>query len=349
MRYQGPITLCYLQQLAQYLIQISQSDFLIELMQPNWLTARRQKLLYQIAVKAILVMVWGGAHVGLLAGHVEDESFDWIRGAEGTLIGIGAGLAYGIIGGFFNHYLTQKIPHSLGRMINALLLGSLYLPIFTWVHEARAEISSAISAGIAYFVIYGLIGLWTYNALYQETIKPAESIRWSQRRIALSLLFGLVIGLALLMGTDNDPLPSILFGLMGGLVLFGFEKQSEVERTSFPNQGIWRSLKNSLRFFLIIGGITGVLLGFLEGPVSGIINGLILGIGAAIVCGQGSGIVCTKHFVLRFLLWREGKIPWNYRRFLEWGRDLNLLQRVGGGYGFIHRLLLEHLALGRAK
>ncbi|MEA5508769.1 hypothetical protein VB715_03245 [Crocosphaera sp. UHCC 0190] len=35
--------------------------------------------------------------------------------------------------------------------------------------------------------------------------------------------------------------------------------------------------------------------------------------------------------------------PWNYARFLDYCTEQLLLQRVGGGYRFIHRLLQEHL------
>jgi hypothetical protein len=41
---------------------------------------------------------------------------------------------------------------------------------------------------------------------------------------------------------------------------------------------------------------------------------------------------------------RRAKFPETTVDFSEWGCDLNRLQRVGGGYGFIHRLLLKHMA-----
>jgi hypothetical protein len=50
------------------------------------------------------------------------------------------------------------------------------------------------------------------------------------------------------------------------------------------------------------------------------------------------------HFTLRCILWRSGYIPWNYARFLDYASDRIFLQKVGGGYVFIHRLLLEHFA-----
>jgi hypothetical protein len=37
-------------------------------------------------------------------------------------------------------------------------------------------------------------------------------------------------------------------------------------------------------------------------------------------------------------------IPWNYARFLDYATERLFLQKVGGGYIFVHRMLLEHFA-----
>jgi hypothetical protein len=51
-----------------------------------------------------------------------------------------------------------------------------------------------------------------------------------------------------------------------------------------------------------------------------------------------------RHYVLRLLLWRSGAIPWNYTRFLDIAAEQILLRKVGGGYIFLHRLLLDYFA-----
>jgi hypothetical protein len=43
-------------------------------------------------------------------------------------------------------------------------------------------------------------------------------------------------------------------------------------------------------------------------------------------------------------LWYRGHIPLNYVGFLNYAAERVFLQKVGGGYIFIHRLLLEHFA-----
>jgi hypothetical protein len=54
--------------------------------------------------------------------------------------------------------------------------------------------------------------------------------------------------------------------------------------------------------------------------------------------------VCMEHFALRFALYFTNAVPWNYTRFLNHCTDRRLLQRVGGHYRFIHRLVQEHFA-----
>jgi len=59
---------------------------------------------------------------------------------------------------------------------------------------------------------------------------------------------------------------------------------------------------------------------------------------------DGGGKACIQHFTLRLILYCNGYIPWNYARFLDYATERIFLQKVGGGYIFIHRLLLEHFA-----
>jgi hypothetical protein len=57
-----------------------------------------------------------------------------------------------------------------------------------------------------------------------------------------------------------------------------------------------------------------------------------------------SGKSVIAHFTLRLILYRNGYIPWNYARFLNYCTERLFLQRVGGRYRFIHKLLQDHFA-----
>jgi len=75
-------------------------------------------------------------------------------------------------------------------------------------------------------------------------------------------------------------------------------------------------------------------------------NGLALGIaigGLAALLNGGMAVI--RHGILRLWLRRRGVAPLDYVGFLEHAaNELGFLQRVGGGYMFIHRMLLEHFA-----
>src|SRR5207248_3403664 len=73
------------------------------------------------------------------------------------------------------------------------------------------------------------------------------------------------------------------------------------------------------------------------GSFGGTINGLVVGL-------TNGGIACLQHFTLRFLLWRSKCLPWNYPHFLYYAAEHLLLCKVGGGYIFLHRLLLDYFA-----
>lgn len=77
------------------------------------------------------------------------------------------------------------------------------------------------------------------------------------------------------------------------------------------------------------------------GLVIGLVLGLVLGLGFGLTSGLG---VFEQHFALRFRLWRVGAMPWRYVRFLDYAAECILLRKVGGGYIFVHRLLLDYFA-----
>jgi len=73
--------------------------------------------------------------------------------------------------------------------------------------------------------------------------------------------------------------------------------------------------------------------------------GLIYSVIGFLIFGLiGGGSACIRHFALRFVLCYLGYSPWNYARFLDYAAERLFLQKVGGGYIFVHRMLLEHFA-----
>ncbi len=175
----------------------------------------------------------------------------------------------------------------------------------------------------------------------------------------IGLTYGLMMGLIVGVG--------IGLGYWLGLGLFQSIAQEQIEdqdRQSL-NQGVRRSALNSTIIGLLSGGIIGGL-GFLgywlsywlnEGLSKGLDAGPSEGVGYALsamwlfAIGGGlfgwaisGGWAVLRHFVLRWLLHRRQVFPWHTQVFLNNATACILLQRVGGGYSFIHRLLLEYFA-----
>ena len=335
--------LSWLSWLAQGLSRRSLTLFLIEDLQPDWLATQSQRRQYWIALKFLLAGVWGSLHVGLLARHVGTSiTFNLFQNLEAVLFGLLGGFLYGLIGGPLGAMVNESTNPILGRLINAVLLAVIFGPIFGWVQGQWIW-------GIAYALVYGVMGLFIYRPLHVQRIESAETLQWSWRQFRNSLVFGLAIGVALFLGTSNQLLPSLLFGVTVTL-MFGFDKKDEVDQNTLPNQGIWKSATNSGKLFVMIGSFTALLLGLLSifiklDSFNFIwVNALIFGLGSAILGGQGAGISCLKHVVLRCILWRQGQIPWNYAWFLDRATEYGFLQKVGGGYVFIHRAVLDYFA-----
>ncbi len=59
---------------------------------------------------------------------------------------------------------------------------------------------------------------------------------------------------------------------------------------------------------------------------------------------MGGGLFAIRHSVLRLALWLRGSAPLNYVQFLNYAVERLFLGKVGGGYIFLHRMLLEYFA-----
>ncbi|MBN3883794.1 MAG: NACHT domain-containing protein [Nostoc sp. JL34] len=131
----------------------------------------------------------------------------------------------------------------------------------------------------------------------------------------------------------------IMFPLLTGLLLGQPDKS--IEKNIIPNQDIWQSVHNAFLSALIIGTPIGLFVAIIHIPTEGGISGITFGLIFGLVAG---GDATIQHFILRLILYFNGYIPWNYARFLDYCTERMLLQRVGGRYRFIHKLLQDHFA-----
>ncbi|MEM9806630.1 MAG: NACHT domain-containing protein, partial [Cyanobacteria bacterium P01_D01_bin.56] len=193
-------------------------------------------------------------------------------------------------------------------------------------------------------------------------ITPAETLRWSWQTARENLVWGLTLGpligwclkagFGLLFGDRvclmngsclmNHSLIGLAFGATLGLtygLIRGLSGKC-IGTTSRPNAGIWQSARNST-LFALVAMVTLYIPGALIGNTKAAFwaaTGLAFGFAA------GGGEALIKHGLLRLLLTLSGVTPWNYSKFLDYATTSIFLQNVGGGYLFIHRLVLEHFA-----
>jgi hypothetical protein len=113
---------------------------------------------------------------------------------------------------------------------------------------------------------------------------------------------------------------------------------------AFPNQGIKLSLKNSLAVVLV----TLLTFGLTGGLIYGLGRGLDLlgrGLSSGLIIGLNrGGSAVIEDYALRLTLWLNGYTPFKFVKFLDQCARLILLIKVGGGYIFIHPMLLEYFA-----
>jgi NACHT domain len=316
--------------LARRMTVASQTVFLIERLQPSWLLTGKQRIRYRV-VSGLISGITTGSLIGIMPGLFFGTS-NWMLGD--------------LIFGVFNGFILEK---------SAKLL---YLEmIFIIIYGMTGLIG----------MIYGPIhGLWVS---LMGNIKPIETLQWSWRKgrdgflygIIFGIIFGIIYGLTTSIGIIDGLPVGITFGLLLGLILgllislvIGFQG-CEIQKKDKTNYGIYRSVVNALitgvPIFLIVGLSVWLFTGFsvwlfvgtewTNRLFTGLFYGLLAGLTGGLINGGNASI---RHFVLRVMLHRKGYVPWNYARFLDHATDRLFLQKVGGGYIFVHRMLLEHFA-----
>lgn len=414
-------TMNWLIELAKRMKQASQSVFLIEELQPNWLQTNLQKAAYRIAVEMTVGLIWG-VTLGIFS-KVLNYSLDPMLGLA---VGISSGLITGLLTGLVGCFYSGSNSGWLSGLIGGIVFCLVNLQLNDWVNLPldMAQPFQPLNT-LIFGLVYGIIA----QRLIPQNIEPGDTIRWSwdkgKQQFVVGMIWGLLAGSALLIikwflltprfytllcDTDSpsleqwtgsvlinflcrdestaNPVVAIARALLGmtalgifvgvyvGLIL-GFKKVAEVERRTIPNHGIWKSSINALKLVLLTGPLAGLvselvwLIYFYSSPqtVSGNqavssdfiwwiyygnhpTHGLLfsmsvaalVGLISGLVSGDNSGLMCLRHLLLRKLLWLNGYIPWNYARFLNYATERVFLQKVGNGYIFIHRLLLEHFA-----
>jgi eukaryotic-like serine/threonine-protein kinase len=329
--------------LAEAMARHNQSSFLIDRMQPSWLRPGPQQRTYRTGVLLVV-----GAVVAIILGGFAG----WLSGS------VGLGLLFGPLAGLLFALAWERggriaVPWTQGwslALAEGLTYGLLYAVVKRWPDGLGHGAPQAWAYFLPTVLIPGLMCAVGCGFVRAGRIEPVEALRWSWRAaLSRGLPVGLLVGVLTGLFAFG---PSAAVGLALGLatlLTLGLTPRAEIDARLRPNSAIWRSLRNALRWGLLSGLSFGLAVGLsltLKDDLrTGLRNGLGYGLTAALVLGMVfGGLACLQHLWLRRLLAWAGVAPWNYRRFLDHADDRILLRRVGGGYEFVHRLLLEHFA-----
>ncbi|MBE8991079.1 NACHT domain-containing protein [Nostoc sp. LEGE 12450] len=302
-------TIFWLYWLAQQLKKDSKTELLIEQIQPYWLVSKNSKKLYKFIFGLIF---------GLIAGLSGIPLFGLIGGVIGIpLWGVIRVLILEI---FFNSIYVRNLQE-------ITLIENI-----AWFNFNYELLDLILFFGL----VFGLVGALAGGMLAGLVLGVVGGLGGKLIGLITGLITGLIIGLiigvigGLVFGLVLGLVLGLFFGLVFGLA--GEQSGSFIETKLIPNQGIWKSSINAVLLTLLFGVIGWLIFGLHIGVMFGVITGLF--------CGEA----CIQHFSLRLVLYFNGYIPWNYTRFLNYCTERMLLQRVGGRYRFIHKLLQDHFA-----
>lgn len=261
---------------------------------------------------------------------LKSSKIGWKSGFEK---GTSYGQFFGIIASFYV-VLIAVIDFLVGRSITSLHSIALFgaFGIFTGLFPPGATTFSNFISGIL-VMIYVIIGIFYILFFFKA-------------------FYGLL-------GSSLGGFIGLAGGFSNGIVdIF----KSDIETKIRPNQGVFNSGKSSVILVILFSVLwlgTSSFLRFLflftnidiYAPIfwnifDTLISFLIF-IGSILlwmICIYGGAETYFRHYVLRFVLARSGKIPYLYANFLNYCTERLLLQRVGGRFRFLHRTLQEHFA-----
>jgi len=353
--------------LAGKMEQHNQAQFYIERMQPTWLPQNlvcrhyhgivvglTYGLLAGISYGVLDGILFGpaiglieGLAIGFIGGLVAGMVFEWAIKIDAKISKVGAGVQSSETGQ--RKLVNWHVKELIVGLVLGLICGSINGLVNGLIRGPAIGLITGLVNWIVVWLIFGLA-----FKLGTE-IQPAEMVAWSWKALrqnwpkmqVCGLIAGLFYGLfyGMFYGLIVGLVVGITAGLAGGLL----NKRLDVSNIVRPNQGIWRSASASIYIgsigALVVGLFYGLFYGLFNGLSNGLLYGVIYGLLFGILIGlRNGGFACIQHVILRLFLWRVQCIPLNYPHFLDYASERVLLRKVGGGYIFVHRLLLEYFA-----
>lgn len=348
--------------LAQQLERESQTEFLIEDIGPTWLHTRKTRWFYLLGKGFLLTITCGlvGALVaGIIAGFKE-SLYAWLnlwsgispdfnsRLIRGFLSGTAIGMMITLLSGHYLKPQNTRLKYTLRDPLNGIvarLVTYRFLDSSKTNRKVAEEVWNRLlnkaSRQKSHRQVYRNVekkahekygkseeAIEIYKEYWIKEVEKRSKVTDSYCRYFILFLPLLGLSTFFFLGTSYF----IIFGSAFLFIIFLNGLQIvQVDKNFFSNEAIWKSLKNSI-LGIFLGAVVGGILGS-QIVTGGIFGGIFLG-----------GLVCIQHFTARLILYIKGSLPWNYAYFLDCCTEQLLIQKIGGRYRFMHKLLQEHFA-----
>nr|WP_255524964.1 NACHT domain-containing protein [Trichocoleus sp. FACHB-591] len=254
-----------------------------------------------------------------------------------------------------------------------LVLGIIFGLSVGLISGLVINITSGLILGLHGSLIAGFVGrLHTIEPIEAISISMSleawrEVLRSIQRHliirliailtpVLISILVGVLISVLILVPIGmlitlfvGTLIPILVSSFIGGLI-DGFK--ADIQIRTEPNQGIKNSFKNMVIVSAIAVATILPFKIFLEKFLIGVVDvknipGIVSG---SIFClvlfssHKGGGQALIQHLALRIVLAWNRYAPFRYDLLLNYCTERLLLQRIGGRYRFMHKLLQDHFA-----
>jgi hypothetical protein len=323
---------------------------------------QRHRLVWQMVAFGLLTGLSFWLLSGLIVGPLNERlpgfglGYQLQTGLRGSLLG-------GLVGGLATYDMSMRTVDRDGfRRASWLALASGLVCGLGF--GLLGGLQGMLSGGLGGTIV-GWLASWLggRDRTHQATLNNTALRRFARNALAVGLVYGLAGGLVHFAG-GSDRLASGLrsglsFGLTGaffGGLLSGLI-EGDISTRTVTNEGIRRSLRSAavsglagglgsgLVICLLVGLQSGQLFGLESALVVGLIVGLSVGLGVGLGVGLlYGGVTVIQHYTLRWLLYRDDSLPFRLVPFLDYCAERIFLRKVGGGYIFVHRLLMEHFA-----
>ncbi|HRN67418.1 MAG TPA: NACHT domain-containing protein [Promineifilum sp.] len=256
-------------------------------------------------------------------------------------------------------FVRQMRLSVFGILAGAAVPGALLLLLYNRWGAAGALLlvglfAAAVPAITGRFLVRGRLPF--------KRIETVESLGWSWPWAALGFGTGAAVGLglgALVAWLDrwtSTPWPALL-SVAGGVLTMVENAllRSDLRLRTTPGQGVEQSRRNGLMVAglviattLILGAVAVAVAAAVTSrqafiPAAAWLLWLALFLGAG--CGLSFGFLAwLQHWRLRSILHDRGDFPDDATAFLNLAAERNLLRKVGGGYTFVHALLLDYFS-----